>query len=58
MKTGIILLLLTCLTGGIAALVWSFVYNKHYTQNLIRQGYVFAGSEGENALAKQKLAIV
>lgn len=50
-------LLLLC-TLSLAAPFYAFVYNKHYTQSLIRQGFVFAGSDAENALAKQKLLII
>ena len=55
---GVALLVLEIVTFGIAGLIWAFVYNKKYTLSLIEQGYEFAGSEGENALARQNLGIV
>lgn len=55
---GVVLLFAEVLTFGIAGLVWAFVYNKKYTLGLIEKGYVFAGSEAENALAKQNLGII
>lgn len=52
-KTGLALM---C-TLGLAAPIYGFVYNKHYTTRLLQQGYVFAGSEGEILAAKQKLGL-
>ena len=54
---GLALIVLQCITFGIAGLIWAFVYNKRYTVGLIENGYVLAGSDSENAMAKQKLGI-
>jgi len=55
---GLALVAICILTCGIAGIIWAFVYNKKYTLGLIEKGYVLAGSDAENALAKQKLGIV
>ena len=39
------------------SLVWSFMYNKYYTRKLLERGYVFAGTESENALAASGVGI-
>ncbi|MEG6549649.1 hypothetical protein V6C53_05350 [Desulfocurvibacter africanus] len=56
--TGLILIVLNLPTFGVAGLVWSFIYNKKYTLGLLEKGYVLAGSETENGLARQKLGIL
>lgn len=38
-------------------LIWAFMYNKHYTRKLLTAGYVFAGSDGDNALAASALGV-
>ena len=38
-------------------IIWSFMYNKYYTQKLVEGGYQFAGSNSENALAAAALGI-
>lgn len=57
LKTGVLLIIACLLTGGLAGLVWAFVYNKNYTLGLIHQGYQFAGDASQVALAKQRLGI-
>ena len=54
---GLALIVVTILTCGLAGIIWAFVYNRKYTLGLIEKGYVLAGSDAENALAKQKLGI-
>ena len=54
---GACVLVASVLTLGIASLIWAFIYNKRYTLGLIEKGYVLSGSDGENALARQKLGI-
>jgi len=57
----IVLLILACFTMGIGAtvgmFVWSFMYNKYYTTNLIKKGFAFAGTHTENELASSKLGL-
>ena len=55
---GLALIVICILTGGIAGIIWAFVYNKKYTLGLIEKGYVFAGSDADNELAKHKLGIM
>lgn len=57
LKVGVLLLIACLLTGGIAGLVWAFVYNKNYTHSLIEQGYQFVGDNNQIALAKERLGI-
>jgi len=54
---GLALIVLQCITFGLAGLIWAFVYNKRYTVSLIENGYVLAGSDAEILQAKQKLGI-
>ena len=48
-------LILGAFTAGIGGLIvvviWSFLYNKHYTTKLIEKGYEFCDSEEANANA-------
>ena len=39
--SGTLIIIANLLTGGLACLLWAFVYNKHYTQRLIEKGYKF-----------------
>ena len=54
---GLAVIVITMITFGIAGIIWAFIYNKKYTLGLIEKGYILASSEGENALARQKLGI-
>lgn len=56
--TGLVVIVLNMLTFGVAGLIWAFIYNKKYTLGLVEKGYVMAGSEAENTLARQKLGII
>ena len=54
-------MIIAAFTLGIGAffigLVWAFMYNKYYTRKLLERGYVFAGSESENALAATAVGV-
>lgn len=54
---GILIIIASCLTGGLAQIIWAFVYNKRYTLKLVSQGFKFAGDPSAIALAKAKLGI-
>jgi hypothetical protein len=58
----IILMMISVLTNGVGwfvvTLVWAFMYNKHYSRKLLEMGYVFAGSDGDNAQAAAALGVV
>lgn len=56
--TGLLFVIGNCFTFGIVTLISPFFYNKAYTLKLIKEGYVFAGSETENAIAAQKLGVI
>jgi hypothetical protein len=57
----VISVIIAFVTYGIGAffigLVWAFMYNKFYTRKLLERGYVFAGSDGDNALAASALGV-
>lgn len=58
----VISVIIALFTAGLGAmfisLVWAFMYNKYYTRKLLERGYVFAGSEADNALAASALGVV
>ncbi len=39
--------------GWVAMIIWSFMYNKHYTTKLIEKGYEFSDSEEMNTSAAE-----
>lgn len=47
----------TGIGGFIAMIVWSFMYNRHYTLGLIKNGFVMNGSHEENKAAAMELKI-
>lgn len=51
----VILLIVGVFTAGIGAwvamIIWSFMYNKHYTTKLIEKGYIFSDAEEINGRA-------
>ncbi|MCU6237990.1 hypothetical protein KWH75_13065 [Morganella morganii] len=53
--------IISFLTMGIGGLfisiVWSFMYNKYYTTNLLRKGSKFAGTPTENEMAARSLKL-
>jgi len=50
---------LTLGLGGLfISLVWSFMYNKYYSTNLLKQGFVFSGSDMENKTAAAALGVI
>lgn len=57
LKVGILVIIASCLTGGIAAIIWSFIYNKKYTLGLIDEGYQFIGDSNAIEEAKARLGI-
>lgn len=57
LKVGILVLIASLLTGGIADIIWAFVYNKKYTLGLIEQGFQFIGDPNQILQAKAKLGI-
>jgi hypothetical protein len=54
---GLVSMIASMLTFGLAGIIWAFFYNKHYTLKLIEAGYEFADSEGVVTLARAKLGI-
>ena len=50
-KWGIIMFVVSCLTLGISALVFPFIYNKIYARGLLEKGYMPADEGGSNLLA-------
>jgi len=42
----------------LVSLAWSFMDNKYYSINLLKQGFVFSGSDEENKVAAAKLGVV
>ena len=55
---GLAVIVINIFTFCVAGIIWAFIYNKKYTLGLIEKGYVFAGSDAENALAKQNLGVM
>jgi len=55
---GLLLILLQLFTWGLGTFIFAFFYNKQYTTKLIERGYVLAGSESENALARSRIGIL
>jgi hypothetical protein len=55
---GLVFIVLQFLTWGISGIIVAFFYNKRYTTKLIEEGYEFADSEGNVAMARAKLSIV
>jgi hypothetical protein len=57
----IVLIILAAFTLGVGAtigmFIWSFMYNKHYTTNLLKKGFIFAGNHTENELAAGRLGV-
>lgn len=45
------------LTFGIFTIIWAFVYNKYYTQNLIADGYALIGDPGNVNMAMSALGV-
>ena len=55
---GVAVIIASVLTGGIAGLIWAFLYNKKYTTSLLEQGYVFADPDANKVRrAKEKLGV-
>jgi hypothetical protein len=54
---GVLILIGSVLTFGIANIIAAFLYNKQYTTKLVEQGYQFADNDGNVALARAKLGI-
>ncbi|VEJ09190.1 HrgC protein [Actinobacillus delphinicola] len=48
----IIMLICDIITGGLANIVFCFIYNKLYTENLISQGFVPADDHSKMMLQK------
>lgn len=59
--TFVVLVILAVFTMGIgstiAMLAWAFMYNKYYTTNLVKKGFMFAGTHTENELASARLGL-
>ena len=55
---GLVVMIASILTCGIAGLIWAFVYNKKYTLNLLEKGYVFNDTQENVLRAKEKLGIL
>jgi len=55
-------LIIGSVTVGIGFLVvnlaWAFMYNKHFTKNLLERGYVFNDTDDMNRQAAQVLGVV
>ncbi len=56
--TAIFCLFLSFIFLIIIFVAWSFMYNKYYSINLLKQGFVFSGSDEENKAAAAKLGVV
>lgn len=56
--TGVLVLVASMLTFGIAGIIWAFMYNKRYTTGLLEQGYVFADTDANNTMAAAALGVV
>ncbi|MDW7626321.1 hypothetical protein [Azospirillum brasilense] len=54
---GLVLIILSVVTWGIAGIIAAFLYNKHYTTKLIEGGYQFADTEALNTIARAKLGV-
>jgi hypothetical protein len=50
--TAALMIFLAVTTFGVGtvvfSIVWSFLYNKYYTRNLLKEGHVFFGTEEQN----------
>ncbi|WP_027179769.1 hypothetical protein [Maridesulfovibrio bastinii] len=55
--TGLIVIVISMCTCGIAGIIWAFFYNKSYTTKLIEKGYQFADSDGVVTMAKSSLGV-
>lgn len=55
--TGVLVLVADVLTGGLAGLIWAFIYNKRYTLDLINQGYQIMPTDPNINEARLKLGI-
>ncbi|HGC4200298.1 TPA: hypothetical protein ACIYK5_004813, partial [Escherichia coli] len=53
----LIVAILNFATFGLTGIIWAFLYNKNYTQRLLRQGFSFSGSNAENEMAARKLGV-
>lgn len=58
----VVSVIVALVTFGIGAffinLIWAFMYNKYYTRKLLERGYVFSGSDGDNAIAASALGVI
>lgn len=43
--------------GTLAMVVWAFMYNKYYTQSLLKKGFKFNGSDEDNKEAAMYLHV-
>lgn len=50
-------LLFTILTGGLWQIIFSFLYNRQYMTRMLTYGWVLAGSDGQNQMAKSALGM-
>lgn len=55
--TGLIFIVLSPITLGLAGFIFAFSYNKRYTTRLLEHGYRFAGTAIENSQAAAKLGV-
>lgn len=56
-KVALLVLILSLLTGGLAGLIWAFIYNKRYTLKLIEHGYRFCDTPERNKRAMAALGV-
>ncbi len=54
---GLIVIVASMITLGLASIIWAFIYNKKYTLGLLEQGYVFAETEAKNEMARAALGV-
>ena len=54
---GALHLLFTVVTFGLWQLIVCFLYNKQYMTRMLTNGWVLAGSDSENSVARQVLSI-
>lgn len=57
LKVAVLVLILSCVTGGIAGIIWAFIYNKRYTLKLIEHGYEFCDTPEKNMAAMAALGV-
>ena len=55
--TGVLMIILWLLTGGLGTFIYAFFYNKKYTTGLLEKGYVFDDTPEKVIRAKLALGV-